>query len=245
MFFLGAGFLAVVFFLGAVDAGFAGAETPSSSASSVTARAWSSEPGLTPRALSYSSLNPENIPFVAAICLPVAYAPLFTTSPVFLAASLTTGFALSTVVCTLSTATAVTAPAFSATPPSATRSFAASSTSIAPSTTSSVSRPSEPTCASAAPIPRRNPLTRSAGIVRLPNSALAVAPESVSNVSTIPVMRLKVTLPTMPSEVPSSVMTGSPTHSTQSSQLTPSALHAARSVASGTLRMAMRPSTMS
>ena len=118
MFFLGAGFLAVVFFLGAVDAGFAGAETPSSSASSVTARAWSSEPGLTPRALSYSSLNPENIPFVAAICLPVAYAPLFTTSPVFLAASLTTGFALSTVVCTLSTATAVTAPAFSATPPS-------------------------------------------------------------------------------------------------------------------------------
>ena len=99
MFFLGAGFLAVVFFLGAVDAGFAGAETPSSSASSVTARAWSSEPGLTPRALSYSSLNPENIPFVAAICLPVAYAPLFTTSPVFLAASLTTGFALSTVVC--------------------------------------------------------------------------------------------------------------------------------------------------
>ena len=86
---------------------------------------------------------------------------------------------------------------------------------------------------------------RSAGTVRLPSRAFAVAPESVSNESIVPVMRLNVTLPTVPNDVPSSHMTGSPTHSTQSSQLTPSALHAALSVASGTLRMTMRPSTMS
>ena len=69
-------------------------------------------------ALSYSALKSWNMCLDLLICLPVAYAPLLTASPVAAAALLPTGFALSTVVCTLSTATAVAAPAFSATPPS-------------------------------------------------------------------------------------------------------------------------------
>ena len=79
----------------------------------------------------------------------------------------------------------------------------------------------------------------------MPSSTLAVAPASVSNESTAPVRRLNVTLPTWPYAWPSSVMTGRPSHSTQESQSTPSALHAARSVASGTSRITMRPSTKS
>ena len=132
------------------------------------------------------------------ICLPVAYAPLLTASPVAAAALLTTGFALSTVVCTLSTATAVAAPAFSATPPSLFRFATWDETSMAPSCTSSFSIPSAPILASAAPMPRLKPRTMSAGMVRLPSRAFDVAPLSVSKQSTVPVRRLNVTLPTMP-----------------------------------------------
>ena len=91
-------------------------------------------------------------------------------------------------------------------------------------------------------MPRLKPLTRLAGISRLPSSALAVAPLSVPIDSIAPVVRLKDTDPTTPSVSPSLVMTGSPTHSTQSSHSTPSSLQAARLVAEGSLRTTMRPS---
>lgn len=94
-------------------------------------------------------------------------------------------------------------------------------------------------------MPRLKPFTRLAGISRLPKSALAVAPLSVVTESTTPVLRSNVTEPTTPSASPSSVMTGSPTHSTQASQSTPSALQAARLVAAGSLLTTMRPSSIS
>ena len=74
MFFFGAGFLAAGFlavvdaFAAGFDAGFA---TPFD-ASSAFSMARPPFAGLGPRALSYSSLKLENMPFVAAICLPVA-----------------------------------------------------------------------------------------------------------------------------------------------------------------------------
>ena len=94
-------------------------------------------------------------------------------------------------------------------------------------------------------MPRRKPSTRSPGTERVPKSAFAVAPVSTKKDSTLPVTRLNVTTPTVPSVVPDSVITGMPPQMTQSSRRTSIALQAALSRVFASSASTTRPSSNS